>query len=286
MKRFLMVIVPALLMLATVGAFAQDDGDSTVLVAEDPVLGPILTDAEGMTLYLFTNDTTEGESTCYDDCAVNWPPFNPEGDLTLPEGVDGELTRIDRTDGTQMVAYNGIPLYYWINDVNPGDTTGQGVGDVWYVVAPGQQFGDPPVMGSAEATPEASPMASPVAGAAVIAVAEDPELGPILTDAEGMTLYLFTNDTTEGESTCYDDCAVNWPPFDPEGDLTLPEDIPGELTRIERTDGTTMVAYNGIPLYYWINDEAPGDTTGQGVGDVWYVVAPGQEFGDPATPEA
>ena len=63
MKRFLMVIVPALLMLATVGAFAQDDEDSTVLVAEDPVLGPILTDAEGMTLYLFTNDTTEGEST-------------------------------------------------------------------------------------------------------------------------------------------------------------------------------------------------------------------------------
>ena len=291
MKRFLMVIVPALLILAAVsgfargGAFAQDDADTTVMVAEDPVLGPILTDAEGMTLYLFTNDTTEGESACYDRCAENWPPFNPEGDLTLPEGVDGELTRIERTDGTQMVAYNGIPLYYWVNDAAAGDTTGQGVGDVWYVVAPGQQFGDPPVMGSA-ASPEASPEASPVADGAVIAVAEDPALGPILTDAAGMTLYLFTVDTTEGVSNCYDDCAVNWPPFNPEGDLTLPEGVDGELTRIERTDGTQMVAYNGIPLYYWINDKAPGDTTGQGVGDVWYVVAPGQEFGDPATPEA
>src|SRR5688500_15044790 len=104
MKRFLMVIVPALLMLVAVsgfargGAFAQDDAETTVMVAEDPVLGPILTDAEGMTLYLFTNDTTEGESACYDQCAENWPPFNPEGDLTLPEGVDGELTRIERTD--------------------------------------------------------------------------------------------------------------------------------------------------------------------------------------------
>jgi predicted lipoprotein with Yx(FWY)xxD motif/uncharacterized cupredoxin-like copper-binding protein len=162
MKRLLMVIVPALLLVATLGAFAQDDADTVVKVAEDPVLGPILTDAEGMTLYLFTKDT-EGVSNCDDDCAVNWPPFNPEGDLTLPEGVDGELTRIDRTDGTQMVAYNGIPLYYWINDRNPGDTTGQGVGDVWFVVAPGQEFGDPPVMGAAEATPEASPEASPVA---------------------------------------------------------------------------------------------------------------------------
>ena len=154
MKRLLMVIVPALLMLAAVGgfarvgAFAQDDDDTTVVVSEDPELGPILTDAEGMTLYLFTNDTTEGKSNCNDDCAVNWPPFNPEGDLTLPEGVDGELTRITRDDGSEMVAYNGIPLYYWINDKAPGDTTGQGVGDVWYVVAPGQEFGDP-------ATPEA-----------------------------------------------------------------------------------------------------------------------------------
>jgi predicted lipoprotein with Yx(FWY)xxD motif len=148
MKRFLMVIVPALLMLATIGAFAQDDADTTVMVSEDPVLGPILTDAEGMTLYIFTNDTTENESTCYDDCAVNWPPFNPEGDLTLPDDIPGELTRIERTDGTEMVAYNGMPLYYWINDQNPGDTTGQGVGDVWFVVAPGQMFGDP-------ATPEA-----------------------------------------------------------------------------------------------------------------------------------
>jgi predicted lipoprotein with Yx(FWY)xxD motif len=188
MKRFLMVIVPALLLVASFGMFArggaiaQDDDETTVVVSEDPVLGPILTDYEGMTLYLFTKDTTEGESTCYDKCAENWPPFNPEGDdLTLPEGVDGELTRIERTDGTQMVAYNGIPLYYFAKDEAAGDTNGQEVGDVWYVVAPGQEFGDPPVMGSA-ASPEASPAASPVAGVAAFAVAEDPELGQILTD--------------------------------------------------------------------------------------------------------
>jgi len=282
MKRLLMVLIPALIVLATASAVAQDDA-ATVDTGESPELGTFLTDAEGMTLYLFTRDTVEGESTCYDQCAENWPPFNPEGDLTLPADVEGELTRIDREDGTQQVAYNGIPLYYWINDVAPGDTTGQGVGDVWYIVSPGQEFGDPMTLA---ASPEASPVASPAATGAVLAVTEDPDLGPILTDAEGMTLYLFTRDTVENESTCYDECVENWPLFDPEGDLTLPEDIPGELTRIERTDGTTQVAYNGMPLYYWVADTAPGQTTGQGVGDVWYVVAPGQEFGDPATPEA
>ena len=71
----------------------------------------ILTDAAGMTLYLFTNDTTANESACSGGCAENWPPFSPEGDLTLPEGVEGELTRFDREDGTTQVAYNGIPLY-------------------------------------------------------------------------------------------------------------------------------------------------------------------------------
>jgi len=148
MKRLLMVLIPALIVIASASAFAQDDA-VTVLVAEDAALGAILTDAEGMTLYLFTQDTVANESACSGGCAENWPPFSPEGDLTLPDGVEGELTRFDREDGASQVAYNGIPLYYWVNDTAPGDTTGQGVGDVWYIVPPGQEFGAGP------GTPEA-----------------------------------------------------------------------------------------------------------------------------------
>ena len=153
MKKILIVGLALIMSFMAFGAMAQDS--TTIAVTEDPVLGPILTDAEGMVLYLFTKDE-EGKSNCYDQCAENWPPFTAEEPLTLPDGVEGELTLIDRDDGTQMVAYNGIPLYYWINDEAPGETTGQGVGDVWYVVAPGQQFGE-------VATPSASPVASPVA---------------------------------------------------------------------------------------------------------------------------
>jgi predicted lipoprotein with Yx(FWY)xxD motif len=50
--------------------------------------------------------------------------------------------------------------------------------------------------------------------------------------------------------------------------------VTGELGVAERTDGTLQVTYEGMPLYHWVNDQAPGDTTGQGINDVWFVVEP------------
>ena len=137
---------------------------ATVFVRVDPTLGPFLTDPNGMTLYLFTNDTESGVSSCYDDCAAAWPPFTADEPLELPGAVDGELTTIQRDDGTTQVAYNGIPLYYFIKDTEPGQTTGQGVGEVWYVVPPGMQFGDP--ANAPMATPEAA-MGTPAAAGEV-----------------------------------------------------------------------------------------------------------------------
>jgi predicted lipoprotein with Yx(FWY)xxD motif/uncharacterized cupredoxin-like copper-binding protein len=158
MLKRLLLIVTLMLAFAVSSALAQDD--TTVNTAEDPELGTILTDPEGMTLYLFTKDTP-GVSNCYDQCAENWPIFTAEEPLTLPEGVPGELTLIERTDGTTQVAYNGWPLYYWVKDTAPGDTTGQGVGDVWYVVNPAASAEEMVIPGMA--TPMASPMASPAA---------------------------------------------------------------------------------------------------------------------------
>jgi predicted lipoprotein with Yx(FWY)xxD motif len=277
MLKRLVLIVPMLLALAFAAVAAQ--GDTTVSTAESPELGTYLTDAEGMTLYLFTNDEP-GVSNCYDQCAENWPIFTAEEPLTLPEGVPGELSLITRDDGTTQVAYNDWPLYYWVQDQAPGDTTGQGVGDVWYVLNPAE----PADFVVGHATPAASPAASPVATAitTTVGTAETPELGTFLVDPEGVTLYLFTNDMP-GMSMCTGDCLVNWPIFTAEEPLTLPEGVPGELTLIEGSEGTPQVAYNGWPLYYFANDEAPGDTNGQGAGDVWYVVNPA-EPGAMATP--
>ena len=157
MLKRLLFIVSIMLAFTVSSVIAQDE--TTVMTADDPELGTFLTDPEGMTLYLFTKDEP-GVSNCYDQCEENWPVFTAEEPLTLPESVPGELTLIERTDGSTQVAYNGWPLYYWVDDTAPGDTTGQGVGDVWYVVNPAATAAEMVIPGMA--TPAASPMAGNV----------------------------------------------------------------------------------------------------------------------------
>ncbi len=101
----------------------------------------------------------------------------------------------------------------------------------------------------------ASDAATPVSGV---------DTHEILTAANGMTLYTFDEDG-KGVSNCYYSCAENWPPY-----FAGREDIAG-LTRIERRDGMQQWAKDGAPLYFWIGDTAPGDTTGDGIRGVWHV---------------
>ncbi len=116
---------------------------ATVGLAEN-ALGQILVDAEGLTLYGFTVDA-DGVSACYDDCAAAWPPLLAEGEATAGAGLDAALlTTVDRTDGTKQLKYGDWPLYYFAADAAAGDTNGQGVNDVWFVVgADGALIGAP-----------------------------------------------------------------------------------------------------------------------------------------------
>jgi predicted lipoprotein with Yx(FWY)xxD motif len=127
---------------------------------------------------------------------------------------------------------------------------------------------------ASEASSEASSEPAAGGGAATIAV-ESSDLGDILVDGEGMTLYVFDNDTDEN-STCYDDCEANWPPLTEEVEAGdgVDESL---LSTSEREDGTQQVTYAGKPLYYFAGDQAAGDTNGQGVGDIWWVVGPDGE---------
>lgn len=115
---------------------------ATVMVASNEQLGSFLVDAKGMTLYIFLNDTPN-TSNCYDACAQNWPPLLAEGTPVAGEGVDASLLgTTQRKDGTTQVTYNGWPLYYFVRDEKPGDTNGQGVRDVWFVISPqGEKIG-------------------------------------------------------------------------------------------------------------------------------------------------
>lgn len=93
--------------------------------------------------------------------------------------------------------------------------------------------------------------------------------GRILTDGDGMSLYVFDKDAA-AVSNCYDDCAAKWPPLEA-GRNAKPQ---GEFGIIIRADGSRQWAFKGQPLYTWFKDAAPGDITGDGVKDVWHLARP------------
>ena len=134
---------------------------------------------------------------------------------------------------------------------------------------------------SDQPSPSEEPTASdePSAGGETVAVA-DSEFGQILVDGEGMTLYGFIPDQdADGVPTCYDACAVAWPPLLETDEVTVGAGLDdSDFELVERTDGGMQVKIAALPLYYWASDSAPGDTTGQGVGGNWFVVSPAGEL--------
>ncbi|HEX9634320.1 MAG TPA: hypothetical protein VGB34_02425 [Candidatus Limnocylindria bacterium] len=120
----------------------------------------------------------------------------------------------------------------------------------------------------------AEPSESEAAAGAELTVSET-SAGSALAGEGGMTLYTFDNDSN-GESSCYEGCVTNWPPFvvDEGAEATAGEGVTGDIGTTARTDGTTQVTYDGSPLYYFASDSAPGDATGDGVGGVWHIAVP------------
>ncbi|MFN8623650.1 MAG: hypothetical protein U0869_23160 [Chloroflexota bacterium] len=230
-------------------------GEAPSLAAQTDSLGTYLVDGKGMTLYYFTRDAFAGNSICYGPCAEAWPPLLVGDGQTVAvgDGVSGVVSSTERKDGTYQVTYDGRPLYLWAKDTAPGDTTGQGVGNVWFVATTdGSMPANPPGITLATATSD---------------------LGTFLTGKDGLTLYYFTKDTEAGKSVCEGDCATAWPPLTvaPGSWPAAGDGVTGVVGVAARSDGSWQVTYDGRPLYYWKDDKAAGDTTGQGVGDVWYV---------------
>ena len=99
--------------------------------------GNIVVDGKGMSVYYFTKDVKDsGKSNCIGDCLVAWPPVITTNDTPKVEGVTGKVGTITTADGKKQVTVDGMPVYLWEKDKAPGDVTGQGVGNVWYLVAP------------------------------------------------------------------------------------------------------------------------------------------------------
>lgn len=111
----------------------------TLELKENATFGMHLTTSANSSLYLFSNDSKGAESSaCNDACAATWPAFTFDAEaseLVTGQGLDqSKLGSFKRADGKTQITYNGWPLYTFSKDAAPGDTNGQGVGGVWFLV--------------------------------------------------------------------------------------------------------------------------------------------------------
>lgn len=127
-----MLLTLAACVVAAIG-LAQEAGGPTVTVG---TRADYLTDPAGMSLYIYLRDAAN-VSTCYGQCEVNWPPYTVASrDVTGGPGVvESLLGTTVRRDGSYQVTFAGWPLYYHARDTEPGDTYGQTLGDVFYLIS-------------------------------------------------------------------------------------------------------------------------------------------------------
>lgn len=144
-----------------------------------------------------------------------------------------------------------------------------------------------PAVAPAAAVAGAGGNAPAAKGETKVAVAEAGELGQVLVDKDGFTLYRFDKDTPKPpKSNCDGDCAKAWPPVVADSDVQIEgvdQALVGEVTR---SDGTKQVTVGGWALYRYAKDVKAGDVKGQGVGSTWYAAnAKGGKAGQAAKAE-
>jgi predicted lipoprotein with Yx(FWY)xxD motif len=135
MKKFIGFSIAAALLAMLVFAGAAFAEHHAVKIAKKDGVGNYLVDIKGMTLYLFKMDTP-GKSACEGGCLEKWPVYYQET-VAPKDGLDaGDFGTILRADGKKQTVYKGHPLYYFAGDKAGGETKGQGIKDVWFVVNP------------------------------------------------------------------------------------------------------------------------------------------------------
>ncbi|WP_432136734.1 MULTISPECIES: SCO0930 family lipoprotein [unclassified Streptomyces] len=257
---------------ASPGTGAQGGTAGELAVTVNAELGKILTDGSGKTLYRFDQDTAEPpKSNCDGQCATAWPPV-PADDVSAADGIDKSLLgEVTRTDGSKQLTIGGWPAYYYAKDANAGDISGQGVNNKWFAMAPDGK------------------KATKAAELPGLSVRNDPNLGDIVVDAKGMTVYRFMKDSQWPMKTaCTGACLDKWPVVGPvDAKNTEGIDLQGSTANrgyvvFKRPDGLKQQTIDCVPLYTFAGDKAPGDINGQGVGGAWFAVGPdGKPVGAP-----
>ncbi|HEX7365039.1 MAG TPA: hypothetical protein VF366_07740 [Dehalococcoidia bacterium] len=139
LKRYFLILA-GIFSILLIGSMACTPASTptpayTVMTTSKADVGDYLVDAKGMTLYYFTKDTT-GISNATAPVIANWPIFYA-ANVVIPSGLNAaDFGTISGFNGQMQTTYKGWPLYYYVKDLKAGDTVGQGVGGVWYVINP------------------------------------------------------------------------------------------------------------------------------------------------------
>ncbi|MFD4176847.1 SCO0930 family lipoprotein [Streptomyces anulatus] len=250
---------------------AEPEEAGQLAVQESEKLGKVLTGSEGFTLYLFDKDTADPpKSTCDGACAATWPAV-PADNATAAAGTGPELLgEVTRADGTSQLTVDGRPMYRYAKDTAPGQVNGQGVGGTWFAAAPDGRKAAKNADGAGVSEP---------ADPAGLSVRKDPELGDIVVDGRGMTVYRFTKDSAWPMKTaCTGDCLKKWPVVAPMAKNAVDGVTTKGFVTFDRPDGVKQQTIDCWPIYTFAGDARPGDTNGQGVGGTWYAVSPDSEL--------
>lgn len=249
---------------------AQSDKPGLTTIV-DPVLGEIVTDTNGWVLYRFDADASQPpKSNCEADCLAAWPAapaVDPANTTGITPAIVGSYTR---SDGTVQAMLSDYILYRYSGDKAPGQTTGQGVKGKWWAV-----------------TPEGKRAGQPAQAKGPLHVVDHPQLGKIVVDADGYTLYRHKGDTDDPmASTCNGECALAWPPV-PAIDATGSQGLTVNVTNFKREDGSVQSSLDCWPLYRFAKDTAPGQVNGHGGADgTFFAVTPDGKFANGGKPIA
>ena len=92
----------------------------------------MLVGSNGMTLYTFDKDAPAARAPATAPAPTNWPPLK----ASAADRGEGDYSVVTRDDGSRQWAYKGKPLYFWVKDAKPGDSSGDGVKEVWHTARP------------------------------------------------------------------------------------------------------------------------------------------------------
>jgi predicted lipoprotein with Yx(FWY)xxD motif len=277
MKRNFFAVISALLLIFFFTACENDTVPTPRtdihLDSASATIGKHLVDKDGKTLYYFANDVN-GASSCTGGCLNNWQVFY--ADSTATTFTDGLLASDFKTAtnaaGVKQTTYKGWPLYYYAPSgvaEAARQTTGEGVGNVWFVAKPNYSITVANFQLTASSGVNYLNNYTPGDGRT-----------NYLCDEKGNTLYFFTRDSAFKNKYTRADFSNNatWPIYETEN-ISVPSTFDKSLFAIITVNGTKkQLTYKGWPLYYYGPDamirginKGINIPTNQPVGAIWPV---------------